>query len=47
MDADYEVGATGDFEVSLDGRRIFSKKSLGRFPEKGEVESLLRQAMET
>jgi len=32
----------GVFEVTVDGRLIFSKKSLGRFPEDGEVLGLIR-----
>jgi selenoprotein W-related protein len=32
------------FEVDVDGRRIFSKKSLGRHPEPGEVVGLIKQA---
>ena len=32
----------GVFEVFADGKRVFSKKSLGRFPEDGEVVGLLR-----
>lgn len=31
-------GKNGVFEVKLDDELIFSKKSLGRFPEEGEVE---------
>ena len=27
----------GVFEVTLNGSLIFSKKQLGRFPEKGEI----------
>ena len=27
----------GVFEVEVDGRRIFSKKETGRFPEHGEI----------
>jgi selenoprotein W-related protein len=34
----------GVFEVVVDGRLVFSKKQLGRFPEEGEVAHLL-QAM--
>ena len=34
----------GVFEVSLDGRLLFSKKSSGRFPADGEVLTLLRDA---
>ena len=31
----------GVFEVSLDGRLIFSKKKLGRFPEDEEILKLI------
>jgi len=37
------VGQTGDFEVAIDGRQIFSKRALNRFPEPGEVEGLAEQ----
>ena len=33
----------GVFEVTLDGDLIFSKRSLDRFPEDGEIEKLIRQ----
>jgi hypothetical protein len=29
--------------VSADGEVVFSKKKVGRFPQTGEVEGLLRQ----
>ena len=32
----------GVFEVSAGERLLFSKKSLGRFPESGELEKLIR-----
>ena len=32
----------GVFEVFVDGKKIFSKKSLGRFPEDGEIVGMLR-----
>ncbi len=32
----------GVFEVTADGRSVFSKKTLGRFPNAGEVLELLR-----
>ncbi len=32
----------GVFEVTADGRLVFSKKALGRFPNEGEVVELLR-----
>jgi selenoprotein W-related protein len=34
----------GVFEVSVDGRLVFSKRSSGRFPEDGEVLELIRGA---
>ncbi len=34
-------GSGGEFEVSLDGAKLFSKKALGRFPETEEVLALL------
>jgi selenoprotein W-related protein len=35
----------GVFEVEYQGELIFSKKSLGRFPETGEVLGLLKAKM--
>lgn len=35
----------GVFEVTADGRQIFSKKSLGRHAEPGEVLRLLRESI--
>jgi len=32
----------GVFEVSVDGKLVFSKKSLGRFPDAGEILGLIR-----
>ena len=32
----------GVFEISVDGKTIFSKKLLGRFPDDGEVAGLIR-----
>ncbi len=37
-------GSGGVFEVMLNGQLIFSKKSLERFPEDGEVLGLVREA---
>ena len=34
-------GRGGVFEVAVDGKKVFSKKGLGRFPEDGEVLGLL------
>ena len=33
----------GVFEVSLEDKLIFSKKSLGRFPEHSEIDDLINQ----
>ena len=33
----------GVFEVSLNDRLIFSKRSLDRFPDDGEIEKLIEQ----
>ncbi len=35
----------GVLEVSLNGELIFSKKELDRYPEKGEVEEILRNKL--
>ena len=37
IDAKLIKGSGGVFEVMLDGKLIFSKKSLGRFPENSEI----------
>lgn len=34
-------GSGGEFEITLDGRLIFSKKREGRFPEFEEVLALI------
>jgi hypothetical protein len=39
-DAQIKAGKTGQFDVILDGKLIFSKASTGRFPADGEVEDL-------
>jgi len=35
-------GANGVFEVIVDGELVFSKKSVGRFPDDGEVAESIR-----
>lgn len=37
------VSSGGVFEVTVDGKLVYSKKKLGRFPEPGEVVGLIRQ----
>ena len=34
----------GVFEVAVNGQLIFSKRSLDRFPEDGEIEKLIEQS---
>lgn len=34
-------GSGGQFEVVLDGKLVFSKKALGRFPETAEILELI------
>jgi selT/selW/selH-like putative selenoprotein len=47
QDEGFEVEATpggsGQFDVLRDGELIFSKREVKRFPEPGEVLSLLRR----
>ena len=35
-------GSGGVYEITRDGRTIFSKKQLNRFPEEGEILRLVR-----
>jgi selT/selW/selH-like putative selenoprotein len=37
-----KTGGPGAFDVSVDGRRIFSKKESGRMPQPGEIIALLQ-----
>jgi len=42
FEADVELvpGGGGVFEISVDGRLVFSKKELGRFPTEDEIDGL-------
>jgi selenoprotein W-related protein len=44
LDVSTELIASGGgvFEITADGKRVFSKKELGRFPDEGEIVRLLR-----
>ncbi len=42
FDAEAIPGGKGQYDVLADGKPVFSKQELGRFPEDGEVLSLLR-----
>jgi selT/selW/selH-like putative selenoprotein len=41
IDATATPGETGQFDVTADGRLVFSKRETGRFPEDGEVRGLV------
>ena len=41
MDSTLVRGGGGEFEVTVDGRLVFSKKQEGRFPDVDEVLSKL------
>ena len=36
-------GKDGVFEVTVDGDLVFSKRTLGRFPDDGEVVGIIRK----
>ncbi|MBL4903266.1 MAG: Rdx family protein [Desulfocapsa sp.] len=44
FDADVELiaSAGGVYEIMLNGRTVFSKKALNRFPDDGEIVSLIQ-----
>jgi selenoprotein W-related protein len=42
VDCDLVEGSGGVFEISVDGKKVFSKKALGRFPQDGEILGLIR-----
>jgi selenoprotein W-related protein len=42
VDSELIAGRGGVFEVVVDGKKVFSKKALGRFPQDGEVLALIR-----
>jgi len=33
-------GVAGVFEITVDGKLVFSKKQLGRFPEDSEIDAI-------
>jgi selT/selW/selH-like putative selenoprotein len=37
------AGSGGVFDVTVDGVVVFSKKSVGRFPEPGEITGMLQK----
>jgi selT/selW/selH-like putative selenoprotein len=47
VDAELVEAGGGIFDVVVDGELVFSKKSMDRFPEPGEVVAKLRSGVET
>ena len=45
LNVELRAGSKGRFEVSLDGRLLFSKAELKRFPAEGEIVSLVAPAL--
>ena len=45
LDATLVAGSNGIFDVTLDGKKVFSKKEIGRFPDAGEVTETIRAGM--
>ena len=43
VDSELVSGKRGDFEVKVDGKIVFSKEKLSRFPEPGEVSKIIRK----
>ena len=39
-----ERGHSGVYDVVVDGKTIFSKNALGRFPEEGEIAEVLEES---
>jgi len=44
VDARLLKGDSGVFDVVVDGRSVFSKHEVGRFPEEAEILAALREA---
>jgi selT/selW/selH-like putative selenoprotein len=43
VDSKLIEGSGGVFDVFVDGKLVFSKKAVGRFPEPGEVVGMLQK----
>ena len=42
IESELTAGSGGVFEITVDGKKVFSKKALGRFPEDGEILGLIQ-----
>ena len=43
VDTELVSGKMGDIEVKVDGKKVFSKQKLSRFPEPGEVLKIIKK----
>ena len=43
IESELVSGNKGDFEVAVDGKKIFSKQKLSRFPEPGEISKIIEK----
>ena len=43
VDSELVSGKRGDFEVTVDGEKVFSKQILSRFPEPDEVSKIIKK----
>ena len=41
LDIELVAGSNGIFDISLDGKMIYSKSEQGRFPQAGEIIKLI------
>jgi len=42
VESELIASSGGVFEITVDGKKVYSKKALGRFPEDGEVLKLIQ-----
>ena len=42
VESELTAGSGGVFEITVNGKKLFSKKALGRFPEDGEILGLIQ-----
>ena len=45
VDSELVSGKRGDFEVTVNGEKVFSKQILSRFPEPGEVSKIIKKRL--
>jgi selenoprotein W-related protein len=43
VESELMASSGGVFEITVDGKKVYSKKALGRFPEDGEILRLIRE----